>query len=333
MARAEKGDEKDERKGRRLQPSGFDLQAALRDCEHNERPITLDQAVVQDYVFCFGSLINKASRVSSDPDAVAAVPVRVKASAGYARSWNFQHPNAKLTALGLEKTEAGAGRTINGVVCPVLSASGMEALDKREIGYKRVAIATKHLEPLSWQTLPDGARVWMYVPLGPAASTATLEAGEDNDDEARAGVGLTGPSFHNPILQSYVDVCILGCLEYSEEFAREFVTSTSLWDGPWINDRLIPRRPWVHQPRHKEIDALLAAVIPEAFGRRRLPEEYSVDMMAATIVEQFFETIRCIVQSIGLVWICLLLAVTSCSIVTIMGGPATIAAVADVFKS
>jgi len=323
MARAEKGDEKDERKGRRLQPSGFDLQAALRDCEHNERPITLDQAVVQDYVFCFGSLINKASRVSSDPDAVAAVPVRVKASAGYARSWNFQHPNAKLTALGLEKTEAGAGRTINGVVCPVLSASGMEALDKREIGYKRVAIATKHLEPLSWQTLPDGARVWMYVPLGPAASTATLEAGEDNDDEARAGVGLTGPSFHNPILQSYVDVCILGCLEYSEEFAREFVTSTSLWDGPWINDRQIPRRPWLHQPRYEEIDALLAAVIPEAFGRRRLPEEYSVEMMAAiapqlgaTIVEQFFETIRCIVQSIGLVWICLLLAVTSCSAVS-----------------
>jgi len=29
MARAEKGDEKDERKGRRLQPSGFDFQAAL----------------------------------------------------------------------------------------------------------------------------------------------------------------------------------------------------------------------------------------------------------------------------------------------------------------
>ena len=29
MARAEKGDEKDERKGRRLQPSGFDLRAAL----------------------------------------------------------------------------------------------------------------------------------------------------------------------------------------------------------------------------------------------------------------------------------------------------------------
>ena len=89
----------------------------------------------------------------------------------------------------------------------------------------------------------------------------------------------------------------------------------------------------MHQPRYEEIDTLLKAVIPEAFGRRRLPEEYSVDMMAATIVEQFFETIRCIVQSIGLVWICLLLAVTSCSIVTIMGGPATIAAVADVFKS
>ncbi len=241
----------------------------------------LDQAVVQDYIFGFGSLINTASRVSSDPDAVAAVPVRVAASVGYARSWNFQHPVAQLTALGLEKTEAGAGRTINGVVCPVLSTSGMEALDAREIGYKRVAIATEHLEPLSWQTLPDGARVWMYVPLGPAASTTALEVGEDNeDDEARAGVGLTGPSFHNPILQSYVDVCILGCLEYSEEFAREFVTSTSLWDGPWINDRQIPRRPWVHQPRYQEIDALLAAVIPEAFGRRRLSEEYSVDMMA-----------------------------------------------------
>jgi hypothetical protein len=239
----------------------------------------LDQAVVQDYVFGFGSLINTASRMSSDPDAVAAVPVRVAASVGYARAWNFQHPIAKITALGLEKTEAGAGRTINGVVCPVLSASGMEALDAREIGYTRVAIASEQLEPLSWQTLPDGARVWMYVPLGPLLSSEVGEA--DDDDAARAGVGLTGPSFQRPILQSYVDVCILGCLEYSEEFAKEFLTSTSQWEGPWINDRQIPRRPWVHQPRYKEIDMLLAAVIPEAFGHRRLPAEYSVEMMAA----------------------------------------------------
>lgn len=97
---------------------------------------------MQDYVFGFGSLINPVSRIGSDPNTVDAVPVGVSQETGYARSWNFQHPIAKITSLGLEKTEPGQGRTINSVVVPVLTKAGMEKLDEREMGCTRVAVPT-----------------------------------------------------------------------------------------------------------------------------------------------------------------------------------------------
>jgi len=185
---------------------------------------------------------------------------------GFARSWNFQHPTEQITALGLEKTEPGHGRAINGVVVPVLTKEGMEALDEREVGYKRVEVTCDKLKPLGWPQLPHDARVWMYVPCG-------------RGSEQTPGVALVPASFTHPLLQSYVDVCILGCLEYSEEFAIEFINTTSGWDGPWLNDRKLARRPWVHQPSYKVIDELLTRIIPDEFKNRMLPSEFSLAYM------------------------------------------------------
>lgn len=115
------------------------------------------------FVFGFGSLINTESRRASNPEATAAAPVRVEASAGLHRAWNFQAPGAKLTALGVDRNPVGA-QTINGVVYP---CHDLTALDERESGYARLELSRADLRFLSWKRPPADARVWVYVPDSP----------------------------------------------------------------------------------------------------------------------------------------------------------------------
>ena len=106
-------------------------------------------------------MINSKSRMSSDPKAVDAVPVRVHASVGYARAWNFQSGTAQITALGLEKTAEGEGRTINGILSPVFGSEGMAALDERELGYARVPILRDQIEATTWINVPESGQIWL----------------------------------------------------------------------------------------------------------------------------------------------------------------------------
>ena len=228
------------------------------------------------FMFGFGSLMNTKSRTSSDPAAIAAIPVRVSAKVGYVRRWNFQHGMAQLTALGVEAVLDGqTGCTINGVVTPIKgagngsSATLPQAVLEREVGYSPVPIDASMCEFLSWAKLPQGSTIWLFVPNGPSDSPP--------------GHGLCPASFHHPILQSYVDICILGCLEQSREFAIEFIKSTRGWDGPWLNDRKVPRRPWVHQPKYKVVDNLLMEVIPNEFSQRMLPSEFGAHALEVSI--------------------------------------------------
>ncbi len=235
----------------------------------------LRMAATKHFMFGFGSLMNTTSRTASDPTAISVVPVRVSAKAGFARAWNFQHPTAAITALGVARMPDGvAGRPINGVCTPI-SLDGADvgadttnpglpqAVLDREAGYTPFPIPAALCEPLGWSTLPPGATVWLFVPDSP-------------DPTLGPGRGLRPACESNPILQTYVDICILGCLEFSREFAIEFITSTLLWDGPWLNDRKVPRRPWVHQPQFAKIDALLQETIPAHFARRVLPEAFGL---------------------------------------------------------
>jgi hypothetical protein len=69
------------------------------------------------------------------------------------------------------------------------------------------------------------------------------------------------PSEECPIVQSYVDVVLAGCLEVGESFAAEFVRTTMNWGYPWIDDRSAPRyaRAMYDTPAAKcmEIDRIL----------------------------------------------------------------------------
>ncbi len=211
------------------------------------------------FVFGFGSLINTESRRKSNPEAGAAVPVQVQASAGLRRGWNFQAPAARLTALGLER-DPGATATINGVVYP---CQDLASLDERESGYVRLELSRDDLRFISWKRLPPAARVWVYVP--------------DSRSGGDPGTGLAAASFEYPILQSYIDVCVVGALEHGEAFALEFIRTTAGWSRYWLNDRKLARRPWVHQPRYREIDGLLARALgAEVLALRRLSVEYGL---------------------------------------------------------
>jgi hypothetical protein len=137
-------------------------------------------------------------------------------------------------------TTQGKSVGVVGVLIPVFEE--LEALDEREQGYDR------HLVPLEWVERVDdllekpqdirsyegtflnsihhddyetknetavsvaaaaaSATVWMYVPQ--VSQTATTEY---------------------PIPQSYVDICLRGCLDISQKFMEEFLQSTYGWNG------------------------------------------------------------------------------------------------------
>ena len=203
----------------------------------------------------------------------------------------------QICALGLRKTsDSEVGASINGVIFP---AKDMKSFDKRENGYRRVLVPIDEIEMLSWQTLPSDAIVYAYVPYAPSV---VEKYGKDDDGyplcsgpeppqghspggnpfrllpEEEAGLGLKPPSIQYPILQSYVDVVLTGCLEYGEDFAKEFIQTTFKWSPYWLNERTLARRPWVHEPQYVKIDQILKDPTLRSSGfmtYRKLESEYA----------------------------------------------------------
>ena len=241
-----------------------------------------------NFLIGFGSIIQTASRASSDPGAVDAAPCRIKAEFGYVREWNFQASTAQISALGLRRIRPGEqGATINGVLFP--APDDLAVFDERENGYMRVEVPLGLVEFLTWHRLPPHARIYVYVPYAPSvvdkygADPATglpCCSGPTPPDgllpSEAPGLGLQPPSLHFPIVQTYIDVCITGCLEHGELFAREFLRTTFLWSPYWLNERALARRPWVHQKQYVKIDALLGEEVPEYFRHRKLESEFAV---------------------------------------------------------
>src|SRR5262245_8399714 len=193
------------------------------------------------YIFGYGSLIQRESRMKTLASAEFAFPVVVK---GVARGWFHQTGGMSWnpTYLGavLDKDAA-----CNGVIFPVTSQD-LLAYNQRELGYQSAKIDSSQITMLDGsQTVPEGD-IWFY----------------GNTDKKF-------PSADHPIVQSYVDVCLDGCLEIEAtyplarqaNFAEQFIQTTSDWQPPWINDRIYPWRPFVYAPRASHIDALIQKVI------------------------------------------------------------------------
>lgn len=157
------------------------------------------------------------------------------------------------------REEAGE---INGVVYRV-SREEMPNFDRREVGYEKVKVPLDMLvfhpeisgtsEQTKFTFGPEDT-VWLYVPL------ATHYADENH-----------------PLLQSYVDTVLQGCLEWGgEPMAESFIISTSGWGIFFLNDTPSSRRPWLFRKEYNVIDQLLKKYSDLThYGDRRHPEEFA----------------------------------------------------------
>lgn len=203
----------------------------------------------KQYLVGYGSLMQQSSRARTAPNAGEAMPVRVY---GFQRAWITRGSPVgySTTFLGVSKK---APANMNAVLFELPVQSEITLLDEREKGYCRVDVGAMQITPLDHSILPAGQR-WIYV----------------NQPQNTAP-----PSPRYPIVQSYVDVFLSGCLQVErahqlEGFALECIASTHGWSMHWVNDRIYPRRPFIHQPDAGAIDALLQRVLPVRFGAVRI---------------------------------------------------------------
>lgn len=171
-----------------------------------------------NYVIGYGSLMNKDSRNITVPDATYAAPILVK---NFERIWASRGNKSKATfLLGIPNK----GYVMNAIYYKA-KASDISATDLREASYCRVKIPRKDLLPLGVKSLPKGD-YWMYV--------------KDFKD-------AEFPTEKFPILQTYADVFLTGCLQTQAdfnltEFGKLCFKTTYNWDlANWMNDRPDPR--------------------------------------------------------------------------------------------
>jgi hypothetical protein len=193
------------------------------------------------YIFGYGSLIERQSRMATWPSAEFASPVVVK---GVARGWFDQTdvPSWSPTYLG---GIADEGAECNGVIFRV-TPSEFNSYSQRETGYRPTEIDPSQITMLDGSSAAPDGDIWYF-----------------------ANTRKRLPSAEHPIVQSYVDVCLDGCLEMEAmyprakqaNFAERFIRTTGDWRPPWINDRIYPWRPFVHVPRAWAIDELIRKVL------------------------------------------------------------------------
>ena len=203
------------------------------------------------YMFGYGSLLNERSRKKTGKTG-SSYPVVVS---GIHREWDYDQEKRGMTALGVRFEK---GSECSGILTLVPNYS-LGAFDTREVRYTRKEIAHSDIHFFNADrsfVLKPSDKVWVYIVDKPVKPSNTL-----------------------PISQSYVDVCLEGALEFGNDFAKKFITTTSNWSGPegahpaqtWVDDReepLIYEKGFVAEEKLRIIDSLLEQTVPAAFAHR-----------------------------------------------------------------
>ena len=154
------------------------------------------------------------------------------------------------TFLAIYKDNASS---FNGTIYKLNNPGNIKLYDKRETIYCRKELNSEKLKVYA-AALPSQKQIWIYSP--------TKKSNQR-------------PTSHYPIVQSYVDTFIRGCIQIEEQFkiknyAKDCIESTEQWSVYWVNDRIFPRRPSLFEPYAAKIDALLKEVLPEKFKHIRI---------------------------------------------------------------
>ncbi len=178
------------------------------------------------YIFGYGSLINAASRKRTGQTGKA-IPVTVE---GLIRYWGKVDESYILSPLIVNRGNS----QVNGVLIEI-DQKALEEFDQRERGYHRIRI--EPVQVTSELAFDHDSPIWVYVKDAPEP-----------------------PCTLSPIMQSYVDTVLAGCLDISESFAQNFIEHTVGWHFPRENDRETPKYGNLAgvQPHHySKIDALI----------------------------------------------------------------------------
>lgn len=204
------------------------------------------------YIVGYGSLMEKASKDRTAPHTGANLPVMVT---GYERSWNLRGSGVGFgtTYLGVQAKD---GALMTAALYRDFSSQDILNTDQREAFYCRDDVDPLALRMLDGSTAPQNGQIWIYVSKPEAVDP---------------------PNADYPIVQSYVDIFMTGCLQLAErvvdqneDFARQCITTTAGWSPHWVNDRRFPRRPFIDQPNASEIDRLLFENVPDEFEMIRI---------------------------------------------------------------
>lgn len=202
-----------------------------------------------NYVIGYGSLMNEESRSRTNPDVKQLTPVSVK---GFVRDWNTMTPGYHIIYLGAVPCNAKEQHCfLNGLA---YLASDVTATDERENVYCRQEVSHENLQPYKQEdSIDPKAKYWIYI--------------TKKED-------MHQPDAQHPLIQSYVDLFIGGCIEQAASIAHKKVSDlifpddytfvfdcihgTKGWTTTfWLNDRVYPARPWAASPYALKIDQIL----------------------------------------------------------------------------
>lgn len=228
-----------------------------------------------NYILGYGSLIEFESRTRTAPDALYVRPVRAM---GYVRGWFARAATAGYspTYLGAVLASSLPGRPakpyLNGVIYSVTETELLATDAREDAGYTRVEVPADKVLLLDTaeQWNPRWGKVWIYL---------------NNFSSPSQRAQDFAPNATFPIVQSYVDICMNGCLQIQTNFpqtnpaipspanptfVQEFIETTLYWNEFWVNDRPMPRRPFMYRSNAYTIDNLLAKALPDQFSRMRI---------------------------------------------------------------
>eukprot|EP00966_Prymnesium_polylepis_P180715 4185256-Prymnesium_polylepis.1 len=221
------------------------------------------------YMFGYGSLMSPdAPPEGLTPDQrKQIIPYWLTCGAGYRRVWNYRHGTAGITALGLEEVGPEKAMDICGAVYPIDYELACDLFGVREDGYELLLVHQSYFKPMHDAfTIPDNVGyIWV---CGQPTRDGTGGVNDKRFDPT--------PDF--PILQTYVDTILSGALRFSTagagkadgmRFAAAVIGSISGWDKPWLNDRMVPGRPWSWKPEWQLIDGMLSTCPASASGIRK----------------------------------------------------------------
>ncbi|MGK0265884.1 MAG: hypothetical protein ACI82N_000126 [Maricaulis sp.] len=187
-----------------------------------------------DFIIGYGSLLSTYSRQTYSNLHTPVYPVMV---AGWQRGWTTRYGDEAATYLGVRHA---AGISLSAALVPTRIT---DELRHRERGYDFTPVERDAVQLLRADEIElDTARFWIVV----------------NREQKRADES-------HPIPQSYIDTCLIGCLESGgDAMARHFIESTEAWDSHRIDDRdwptpLYPRGTPANPAQREVIDGLLRA--------------------------------------------------------------------------